>query len=109
MSNILFIINSLIIHILIMLYLVKQIGFFHYSINPNLSLFMSAVANISELMSMYVFQKVTDKIASAIIINTSIILYLLSNHFISKQMLITSMYVLVLGCFYLKVLEMHTV
>lgn len=92
-----------------MLYLVKQIGFFHYSINPNLSLFMSAVANISELMSMYVFQKVTDKIASAIIINTSIILYLLSNHFISKQMLITSMYVLVLGCFYLKVLEMHTV
>ena len=73
-----------------MLYLVKQIGFFHYSINPNLSLFMSAVANISELMSMYVFQKVTDKIASAIIINTSIILYLLSNHFISKQMLIKS-------------------
>ena len=60
-----------------MLYLVKQIGFFHYSINPNLSLFMSAVANISELMSMYVFQKVTDKIASAIIINTSVILYLL--------------------------------
>jgi hypothetical protein len=92
-----------------MLYLVKQIGFFHYSINPNLSLFMFSVANISELMSMYVFQKVTDKIASAIIINTSIILYLLSNHFISKQMLITSMYVLVLGCFYLKVLEMHTV
>ena len=92
-----------------MLYLVKQIGFFHYSINPNLSLFMSAVANISELMSMYVFQRVTDKIATAIIINTSVILYLSSNHFISKQMLITSMYVLVLGCFYLKVLEMHTV
>jgi hypothetical protein len=76
-----------------MLYLVKQIGFFHYSINPNLSLFMSAVANISELMSMYVFQKVTDKIATAIIINTSVIPYLLPVITISKQMLITSMYV----------------
>ena len=60
-----------------MLYLVKQIGFFHYSINQNLSLFMLAVENMSDLISMYAFQKVTDKIATAIIINTSVILYLL--------------------------------